>query len=269
MERVGIKNNFFDLGGNSFLLMQVNTETEKLYPGCLSITDFFAYPTIGQLTGLIEKKRDKAGKAKAIQLETVPLPGDYFHPGDSRGGGETSVDFKFQVSGNTLKDMKTIARREGIPVEDILLAAYIYLFARLNGESRVVIQGMCREKGRIIPLAVNLDGITDFAEFFKQLVRQQEENDAGGYDIEDLHQVKLKKEPYTVIPFFYRQDLLSRGSDLSGIYDIVVEVVEQGRRLDVVCAFNNRLQEEKMKELMDLYLALNDFIISQCLEGSG
>ncbi|MDR2045182.1 MAG: amino acid adenylation domain-containing protein [Clostridium sp.] len=49
-DRIGVEQNFFDLGGDSFSLVKMQKEIERIYPGKLTITDIFANPTISMLT---------------------------------------------------------------------------------------------------------------------------------------------------------------------------------------------------------------------------
>ncbi|MCK4257906.1 MAG: amino acid adenylation domain-containing protein [Halanaerobiales bacterium] len=48
----GITDNFFEIGGNSFLLMKIHNQIQHQYPG-VKITDFFKYPTIQSLAKYI------------------------------------------------------------------------------------------------------------------------------------------------------------------------------------------------------------------------
>ncbi|WCT58029.1 amino acid adenylation domain-containing protein [Paenibacillus kyungheensis] len=52
--QVGIHNNFFEVGGNSFLISQMHYQIEQLYPNRISITDIFSYPTINTIAQRIE-----------------------------------------------------------------------------------------------------------------------------------------------------------------------------------------------------------------------
>jgi amino acid adenylation domain-containing protein len=264
VERVGIKDNFFDLGGNSFLLMQVNTEVEKRYPGCLTITDFFAYPTIAQLTGFIDKKRQKKPGTK-IKIETLPFPGEYFRDEESN---EPGFDFNFEISGEDLHHMKILSQREGVELDQILLAIFVYALARVSGQPKILCQTMCLKKDRIIPLTLDLTDIKDFSEFFQLLVQYQNKNEPGGYQLGDIDRIKLRKQANAVIPFFYRRGLLTADCRLPDIYDIVLEVEEQDTCLSFICEFNGQLKEEKIEEFIDVYLQQGHWLIDQCLASS-
>jgi acyl carrier protein len=46
---VGVEDNFFEVGGDSLQLIEVHSELEKVFHAKISITDLFAYTTIGSL----------------------------------------------------------------------------------------------------------------------------------------------------------------------------------------------------------------------------
>jgi len=49
VEKVGLYNNFFDLGGHSLLLVQVHTKLRQTFDTRLSIIDLFGLPTVHAL----------------------------------------------------------------------------------------------------------------------------------------------------------------------------------------------------------------------------
>ncbi len=52
-EKVGIYDNFFDLGGHSLLITQVRSQLQQLLPKKILITDLFQYPTINSLANYL------------------------------------------------------------------------------------------------------------------------------------------------------------------------------------------------------------------------
>jgi len=75
IEQVGIYDNFFDIGGNSLLMIQVHSGLQKTLNQDISVVDLFKYPTINALAQFlsqgqddehmtIEKSRDRAEKQK-------------------------------------------------------------------------------------------------------------------------------------------------------------------------------------------------------------
>lgn len=53
----GIYENFFDIGGNSLLIMQMNITLESRFPGIVTITDIFEYSTIRKLALFIDGRK--------------------------------------------------------------------------------------------------------------------------------------------------------------------------------------------------------------------
>ncbi|HEX2926791.1 MAG TPA: SDR family NAD(P)-dependent oxidoreductase [Ruminiclostridium sp.] len=66
-ENISINDKFFDIGGNSILVIQMHGLIEKQYPGKVAVTDLFSYPTIAKLAEFIED----GGKAKTGKIKSV------------------------------------------------------------------------------------------------------------------------------------------------------------------------------------------------------
>lgn len=56
IEKVGVHDNFFDLGGHSLLMVQVRTRLRAVLPTDVSIVDLFKYPTISLLTRYVSQE---------------------------------------------------------------------------------------------------------------------------------------------------------------------------------------------------------------------
>lgn len=57
-ENISVNDKFFDIGGNSILVIQMHGLIEKQYPGKVTVTDLFSYPTIVKLAEFIEGGRE-------------------------------------------------------------------------------------------------------------------------------------------------------------------------------------------------------------------
>ncbi len=53
VEKVGVLDNFFDLGGNSLLMVRLHTRLRETYPREIKLIDLFQYPNISGLTDLL------------------------------------------------------------------------------------------------------------------------------------------------------------------------------------------------------------------------
>ncbi len=69
LDRVGLDDNFFDLGGNSLLLLGVRTELLDRLPTPVSLVDMFRYPTIGTLAAALERTGPAAADAASRAAE--------------------------------------------------------------------------------------------------------------------------------------------------------------------------------------------------------
>ena len=59
-EDIPLDKEFFDLGGNSLLLMQMYSKIEMQFPDLISVPDLFSYPTIQGLAQYLDKCTNKS-----------------------------------------------------------------------------------------------------------------------------------------------------------------------------------------------------------------
>lgn len=57
VERVGVHDNFFHIGGNSLSIINVNTRLKKVFDRDIPITDMFRYPTVSSWRSALTAKR--------------------------------------------------------------------------------------------------------------------------------------------------------------------------------------------------------------------
>lgn len=264
VERVGINDNFFDLGGNSILLMKVNSQIEKFYPGCLNIADFFAYPSITRLSEFIESKQEK--RNLNVELKTLKLPTEYFV--DSV---ETCLptDFKFQISGVLFDKMVMLSSKVDVPLRHITLCPYVYLLARAGGVEKITIQTVCHHQNRVIPLDLDLGKVRSLTQFLKQLVHMQKENEYRGYFPMAIDKIKRKQIPREIVPLFGHRDLLETSDSWFEIFDIIMEISEERDRLSFICQFTGQFREDKVVELIREYINICHFVVMRCLGDTG
>jgi amino acid adenylation domain-containing protein len=67
VERVGRNDNFFDLGGNSLLAIQVQSSLQKIFEHNFSIVKIFQYPTISTLAKYLSEASSEDNSFEAIQ----------------------------------------------------------------------------------------------------------------------------------------------------------------------------------------------------------
>ena len=69
VEKVGIRENFFDLGGHSLLMVQVHGRLQEVYGEGLSMTELFKHPTVSALAAhLSSKSIEKPAEPQATEV---------------------------------------------------------------------------------------------------------------------------------------------------------------------------------------------------------
>jgi acyl carrier protein len=59
IKKIGVDENFFNIGGDSLNVMKVYGRIDILYPKSIKSLDIFLYPTISKLVKIIEKNIKK------------------------------------------------------------------------------------------------------------------------------------------------------------------------------------------------------------------
>ena len=65
-DRVGVRDNFFDLGGHSLLLIRVHARIRKELDQDIAVVDLFRYPTIESMASWLEQRRLKLAVAAEV-----------------------------------------------------------------------------------------------------------------------------------------------------------------------------------------------------------
>jgi acyl carrier protein len=65
VDKIGIDDNFFDLGGNSLRLATVNRQAQVVFGKEIPLVDMLALPTIRNLAEYLTRRQDKQEALKA------------------------------------------------------------------------------------------------------------------------------------------------------------------------------------------------------------
>lgn len=259
-ELIGIHDNFFDLGGNSFLLIKMNGELEKQYPGKVKITDIFAHPSISRLSKVIETKNDS--RAKNIKLKMLKLPQEYFKEQQEDSGDVIQLS----LDSYTYKHFIEIKNKCSVSISDILLGAFVYVMYEVSGRQAVPINAAVNGCESILPLYFELGSIQSIGELV-QLTKQKQDNFKliDTFMLQHLKDIQINKEPTEVLLQYlynYHGELIADTS----IFDIIVKVYENTDTINFTFEYNTRLiRREKMKELVHYYLQALEAIVERML----
>jgi acyl carrier protein len=66
LKKVGVHDNFFDLGGHSLLIIQVKNKLQEIFNRDVLITDLFKYPNISSLANYLSQEENQKKSFKAV-----------------------------------------------------------------------------------------------------------------------------------------------------------------------------------------------------------
>lgn len=69
MSNVDIYSNFMDIGGDSILAVDLLKKIEKMFPGVVSISDIFSYPSVSEMAHFIDAKTNTP---KKVERKSIP-----------------------------------------------------------------------------------------------------------------------------------------------------------------------------------------------------
>lgn len=256
INKVGINDNFFELGGSSVQLIEMHTAIEQRYPGKIKITDIFAFPNIAKLVELI----GKSITTKDIAVNQIIFPKDYFTTSYSK---ERFQNFRFQIKDDLFKQLCQAAAVEQVELQDVLLMIYLYLLADITGQQHTGLEVMVANINRVESVWLNLAEIESFSGFFTTLRQKRNAGEYPGYPIQDISRLVLSKVDGSVLMLFYRKNLLNGNYNLVETYDLVLEFDITKDHIDMEIEFSSRLHEDKIKEFMNNYFKLIQFVVGK------
>lgn len=151
----GIHHRFFDVGGESLLLVRAHQQLEERYPGALSVTDLFTYPTIASLAAYLDSRsREQA----SWEWSGLPIPDGITSAGHAL---ERTGSLRFVLDEAVTQGLTELAKAQSMPVEAIALAVYLYFWRGQSGLTELVLPQVT-DKGLIAPKAIDFAEVRDF-----------------------------------------------------------------------------------------------------------
>ncbi|MFC4306452.1 acyl carrier protein, partial [Cohnella boryungensis] len=122
--------NFFELGGNSLLLLRMHRELEKQYPGALSVADLFAYPTVSKLAGRLD---EAASAAVGVQVVPIRIP-QQANSFDRRARQGDLL--RLPLGNQTVQQLERIGELEGVDPELAAIGIWAVMLAQTFRQPR-------------------------------------------------------------------------------------------------------------------------------------
>ncbi|RAT94226.1 edeine biosynthesis hybrid PKS-NRPS EdeI [Brevibacillus sp. Leaf182] len=275
-ETVGMQDNFFHIGGNSLLLVQVHAKLEQLYPGRVRIADLFAHPTLSGLTNFLKNTAlDVTDEQEEIdttaywlkeldRVSLIELPPQYW----ANGEGNADANWvQFSLTDDLFENVQQVSQMEAVAVRDVLLSMYLYLMAELTGQQDLYMEvAVAKElQTSAYPFRVNMSEVNTFFDLFKQVQQKRQfiENMTGEVTLW-LKKLRTDRNGGTIIPFF---GSVNEFTDVSFTYhehELSFWIKEGKDVIDIVCAFDpNCLRAEKVTEMTQDYQQLLRMLVNE------
>lgn len=242
-EDVSVKESFFELGGNSLMMVQLHAEISEIYPNQITIQDLFSYPTISKLAEFIYSK-DSSNRNTGM-IKRVELPEECFNNGKEKN---EVFSYKYILEGNIYEGILKISQEVNVDSFDILLSLYMHILLQTAGSRSEDIQAIFDESASIIPISINMDDVSDFNELFKTVSLQKSKNKSMAYDISDLGKREATKDKKTVLPVIYKRVPFVSKINILKFFDIAISIENSDAQITLTFEYEGKyLASEKIE----------------------
>ncbi|WP_139488492.1 non-ribosomal peptide synthetase [Brevibacillus dissolubilis] len=261
-KEIGIHDNFFDVGGNSLLILRAHQKLEERFPNQLKVADLFAYPTISKLAGHLDTLTTQQNRN--VTLSHLPLPKGYFHASaEAARLGSNVASYQFQLDQAVYHQLKEMAQAENVLVSDICYSAYVYLWSQISQQAQLIAYSMTDEQA-VQAMEIDLAPFNQLDQLFRYVNKQGESAGQEAYTWKEL--VNSTASQDAILPLYHARHLtgLTINPDWLQLFDVILTVEEQPSRIQCRWEYNGkRLNKEKMKETVQLYVKCIQLMVNQ------
>lgn len=258
-ERIGLYDNFFDIGGNSLLLMRVHSKLKEQLKIDIKITDIFANPTIYKLGKFIAKNQSVDGDQVKTNLATYILPKEFYR---TQKGESTKETINLTINNKLLNQIYK-NRYQKDPC-DLILAGFVCLMKKLLNEDFVQLCWLNSDK-TINCINLKMESQLELDVLLNTIHMDLLHSDCKRkYSISELNPFDHKStEPSTRI-------LWSNGNEESSYYklhnhfNMVFRIHEYRNELSVECEFDTSVyRSDKVSEFMALLINITGLLLDE------
>lgn len=259
----GIHHRFFDVGGESLLLVRAHQRLEELYPGALGVTDLFTYPTIASLAAYLESRtRELASwNWSGLQLADDCLSSGY--------AAERVGSVQFQLDRAVAQGLAELAASRSVTIEAAAYAVYLYFWRGESGMGRLVLPAMT-DNGLIAPKEIDFAEVRDFDTLLRHAAMRVSAGEC--YTVRQIK--KQQAEPgFALFPLFAgaaqhgfqeREALLERFDVVLYISGAKASIGVENPELGGVWMYDaRRLAKEAVMDWASAYLELLSSVVEQ------
>lgn len=150
-----VDDNFFDVGGNSILLIKLQEMLKDELGLDVRVVDMFVHPTVRRLASLMNDRKD------TFDIEGIRVSADWF---DISENDDVNDNFYISFTGDEKDRISNLVQRFGISSEALFAALYTYIWNQITGE-KIQLPWKC-EDGLYRIFDGDMDEIEDFDDLF-------------------------------------------------------------------------------------------------------
>ncbi|MBM7584496.1 tyrocidine synthetase-3 [Bacillus pakistanensis] len=252
---VGTQYNFFDIGGNSMLLIQMHNLIEPMYAS-VTLTDLFAYPSISKLAEYIRQTRYQDHK---LNIHAIPYTEEYF----AMDKGLSNGTLNFTIEGELFKSIQEIAENMQLNQFGLMLSLFLYLQAELTEQDQITIPTLTGWNDKIHLVTIDLSKMEQISDLFQIVQAQLKEAASPNYPLIDLEFMKIVKEENALVPGFMHRSASTSEMRFAEKCDLLLVLHEHSTHLYIECMYNARLNKAKMLEMMHQYVQILHSLVEQ------
>lgn len=249
VKNIGMDANFFDLGGDSILLVQFQRRLQSEFRCELDIADFFNSSSLADIARLLEAD---AGASAKSRLKPVILPKDYI---SSDYHAQRSGSIAYKLKNDLIANIRKAAGRSDSTVQELLFCIYTILVRTIAAKEGGAIYTSCRRHNKVLLPEVDLEKVFfDGADLARTLESFKAVRSTSKQPVWDgAARADMKQDNEAIVGFFVRNEC--EVSYIS-VFDLVLEVSVTQAAIEISMEYAERLDRNKMKLFLSKYVKL-------------
>ncbi|MCB2298651.1 non-ribosomal peptide synthetase [Clostridium tagluense] len=243
----GVNDSFFDLGGDSFKIIQMQSLIAREFNKDIEIVDLFNNYTIAKLVdhlGYLENKENKK------ELKYIKLLSQYF---DYKNLEEQSLTLKYEFKDNNAINLKNYIKSNKISLNSFMLSIYSCLLRDSCDVDDVTVYTIY-EKEQVREISFDFSNLDSIKQLYDYIEKGNFEDNITKIKYDNLIRHEDALAPTKVIPLFAYEN--SEFCDLGNCFDLILWCRELDDNIEVILECkNNKLSNENMKEFFKCYIS--------------
>lgn len=256
-EGIGITDNFFDRGGNSVMLVELQSRIAQRLQADFQITDLLTYPTIRDFVAYLHRQEEAAPDPEL--LSGYAFSEGFINPAGKSRAVRTEL-LSASLSGKKMEAVSSQAQQYGVSPETLLKALYAFMLMRITGVRKLLLHAVDTKQDEISAGFFDFEKENDLDGIIAGT--QKGNDDCRHFSIRHLANAATSKKSGEVYAVFVNKKYYSGNPGLDTFYDLVFTARPGGHEWQITLEYNSALlSQEKMKWMLQVYSGLLEKLI--------